>query len=163
MKILLFAIFVLASVNAAPQPQFTIDFEHYWTLDEIYNYMDALAKENPEFVEIKIVGYSYEGREIRGIHIAKEGISINETEVVEIIAGLSSRDWIATMAAVNIIHELIVNRIENSLLIDNISWFVIPVSNPDGFVFSFTEGVSRSHEPFINRSLLKYLIEPRMG
>jgi murein tripeptide amidase MpaA len=142
MKALFFVIIAFASANATPQPIHTIDFDHYWTLDEINHYLDELNEEYPDFVELKVVGKSFEGREIRGIQIGNEKLSINETEVVEITAGLSSRDWIATMAAVNLIHELVEHRDHFSQWIDRIVWFIIPVSNPDGFFFSFTEGVS---------------------
>jgi murein tripeptide amidase MpaA len=39
-------------------------------------------------------------------------------------------------------HELAAHYHEYQILIDYLEWFIIPVFNPDGYAFSWTDGVS---------------------
>lgn len=89
------------------------------------------------------MGRTEEGREIRGLRIANEEHLGRETlPIIFVTAGTSARDWISTMAAVNIIHELVEHYDDFKNIVDNVEWFVIPVANPDGYEFSRTEDVS---------------------
>lgn len=45
-------------------------------------------------------------------------------------------EWIASMTAVGWIAELIFNREENLDVLTGLDWIIIPVLNPDGFVFT---------------------------
>lgn len=117
--------------------------DRYWTLDEIYDYMAQVATEFPNLAQFQQVGQTAEGREIRGIYITDQAHLEREAlPVILITAGVNGRDWISTMAAVEIIHELTEHYEDFSHLIDNIEWIILPVINPDGFEFTRTPGVS---------------------
>lgn len=125
------------------RPFGSITFDRYWSLEEIYDYMDELEAEFPEITEVEQMGRTQEGREIRGLRITSEEHLGRETlPIIFVTAGASARDWIAVMAAVDLMHELVEHYEEFQNIVDNVEWFVIPVANPDGYEFSRTEGVS---------------------
>lgn len=122
-------------------------FDRYWTLDEIYDYMDELQANFGDICEVEMMGRTEEGREIRGLRIANaEHLGTEFLPIVLVTAGASARDWIAVMAAVDIMHELVEHYEDFRNIVDDLEWFVIPVANPDGYVFSHTEGVSSFSE-----------------
>jgi murein tripeptide amidase MpaA len=117
-------------------------FDSYWSLEEIYEYMDELEAEFPDITEVEQMGRTEGGVEIRGLRVTSEEHLGQETlPIMFITAGASARDWIATMAAVNLMHELVEHYDDFQNIVDNVEWFIIPVANPDGYNFSRTEGV----------------------
>lgn len=120
-----------------------MEFDSYWSLDEVYDYMAQLQADFPELCHVEIFGQSHEGRQIRGLRIANmEHLSVETLPIIFITGGVSARDWITVMAAVDIMHELIEHYSDFPHLVDDIEWFVVPVGNPDGYEFSRTPGVS---------------------
>lgn len=144
--IVLFAI-VIAAALAAPQgelkkPLHTIDFNRFWTQEEIDNYIDKLNNEYPHLIEVEVIGRTSENREIRAIRVTNEDTLTDDTPAIFVTAGLNARDWIATMSAVDIIHELVEHHYMFLDLIDGLVWYILPVANPDGYIFSHGAGVS---------------------
>jgi murein tripeptide amidase MpaA len=114
-------------------------------LEEIYDFMDELEATYPEISEVEMMGRTEGGVEIRGLRITNEEHLGQETlPVIFVTAGASARDWIAIMAAVNLMHELCDHYEDFRNIVDNVEWFIIPVANPDGYIFSQTTGVSSS-------------------
>lgn len=121
----------------------SLQFDSFWSLDEIYDYMDELQANYPGFAEVEQMGITEEGRQIRGLRITNETHLGQETlPVIFVTAGKHARNWITMMSAVNLMHELLEHYEDNTAIVDNIEWFIIPVSNPDGYEFSRTPGVS---------------------
>lgn len=130
-------------LNLNLRPFGSTDFDRYWSLEEIYAYMDEMEAEFPGITEVEQMGRTEEGREIRGLRITSEEHLGRETlPIIFVTAGTSARDWISVMSAVNLMHELVKHYDDFRNIVDNIEWFVIPVANPDGYEFSRTEGVS---------------------
>lgn len=71
-------------------------------------------------------------------------------------AGKVARDWVTVMSAINIMHELLDKYEENSNLVDNVEWFILPVANPDGYVFSMEAAAVSSPLDCLDISL-KYM------
>ena len=129
--------------NELCRPFGSRSFDKYWSLEEIYDYMDELQADYPGITEVEQMGRTEEGREIRGLRITSEEHLGRETlPIIFVTAGASARDWISIMAAVNIMHELVEHYEEFANIVDNVEWFVIPVANPDGYEFSRTGDVS---------------------
>jgi len=119
----------------------SLQFDSYWSLDEIYDYMDELQATYPGFAEVESMGQSEEGRIIRGLRITnEEHLGQEALPVIFVTAGKHARNWITMMSAVNLMHELLDHYEDNRAIVDNIEWFIIPVSNPDGYEFSRTPG-----------------------
>ncbi|KAH8397389.1 hypothetical protein KR222_001710 [Zaprionus bogoriensis] len=109
------------------------EWTQYHTLDEIYDWLDLLEARYPNIVTPFSIGKSYEGRSIRGIKISyKSGNS-----AVFIESNIHAREWITSATITYFIDELLVPR--NPAVRDlaqNVDWYIIPVLNVDGFVYS---------------------------
>ncbi|CAO1317509.1 unnamed protein product [Diamesa tonsa] len=140
--IVLFAVVVatLAAPQGEPKPHHTIDFNRFWTQEEIDNYITKLNNEYPQFIEVEVIGKTSESREIRAIRVTNEDTLTDDTPAIFITAGLNARDWMATMSAIDIIHELVEHNYAFENFLDNLVWYILPVANPDGYIFSHGAG-----------------------
>ncbi|XP_055602203.1 carboxypeptidase B-like [Uranotaenia lowii] len=117
----------------------TVDFEHFWRLDEIYNYLDELEAEYPQLVNVETVGTTHEGRPIKAITISKNGGQIDGSRpVIFMDAGVHAREWAAISSTLYFIHEVVEHyyEFEDDLL--ERDWVIVPVGNPDGYEYSHT-------------------------
>jgi murein tripeptide amidase MpaA len=113
-------------------------FAAFRTMDEINAKLDAWVAQRPDLVTPFTVGTSLEGRPIRGIRITKApagspGVLFNATQ--------HAREWGATTASLYIADRL-VNLYGSdprvTALLDRAWIDVIPVCNPDGYVYTWT-------------------------
>ncbi|XP_058835789.1 carboxypeptidase B-like [Topomyia yanbarensis] len=116
----------------------TISFDHFWTLDEIYAYLDELAVDYPSLVTVEIVGQTHEGRDIKAITISTSNGQVSGTKpVIFIDGGIHAREWAAIMSVVYLIHELAEHSDQYADMLIN-EWVIVPAANPDGYEFSRT-------------------------
>lgn len=108
----------------------------YHELHEIEQWLDGILAAYPDVTEGFEIGKSYEGRTIRGIKISyKEG---NPGIFIE--SNIHAREWITSATATWFINQLLTS--EDSAvrdLAENYDWYIIPVYNVDGFVYSHTK------------------------
>lgn len=97
--------------------------------------MEELAESYPELVTLDVIGYSTENQPVYVLKISTGGAS--EKPVILVDAGIHAREWIAPATALYIIQELVENE-SNRNLIENVDWHIIPILNPDGYRFSYT-------------------------
>ncbi|XP_058460491.1 carboxypeptidase B-like [Malaya genurostris] len=116
----------------------TTSFDNFWTLDEIYAYLDELAADYPNLVTVETICETYEKRSIKAITISTSDGQVSGTKpVVFIDGGIHAREWAAIMSVVYLIHELAEHSTDYSDMLAN-DWVIIPVANPDGYVHSHT-------------------------
>lgn len=48
------------------------------------------------------------------------------------------RDWLAVMSTLGIINEFTDHAYAFQNMLDRVEWLIVPVSNPDGYVYSHT-------------------------
>ncbi|XP_037958887.1 zinc carboxypeptidase [Teleopsis dalmanni] len=110
-----------------------MDWKQYNTLDEINIWLDEIADRYPDIITPFSIGNSHEGRKIKGIKISyKPG-----NKAIFIESTIHAREWITSAAITYVIDELLVSR--NPAVRDiaeNLDWYIIPVLNVDGFVYS---------------------------
>lgn len=70
--------------------QAEVDFGHYWTLDEIYAYVEDLAANNPR-VTVLDIGTTAEGRTIKALTISSTGQVSKSRPVVFMDSGIHAR------------------------------------------------------------------------
>ena len=112
-------------------------FDDYRELDVVLEYLAALALEHPLLARfIPSIGPSYEERDISGIAIGgRDG-----GPAVYIQATSHAREWISTSTAMAFVVELLTSEDpELRLLVDELRFFIVPVLNPDGYVFTFSD------------------------
>ncbi|XP_076054471.1 carboxypeptidase B1-like [Oratosquilla oratoria] len=91
--------------------------------------MHCLAKRHSKFMRLVQIGQSSEGRPI---YLAQIHPSTGKSDrIIFVDAGMHAREWISHAVALNLIHRLLHHNSNHT-----ISWHVLPVVNPDGYVYS---------------------------
>lgn len=134
----------------------------YHSFEDIAIYLDHLQITYPNIVELIHIGRSFEGRPLIIIKISFDSIDGElprnnmKTKAsqknrrkkktlkpgVFIEAGVHGREWITPAVATWILRELVkfnnTETAENTEkeLIRSVDWYILPVSNPDGYEFS---------------------------
>ncbi|KAK6501863.1 hypothetical protein TWF481_009682 [Arthrobotrys musiformis] len=116
-------------------------FDEYHTFAEHQQWLVDIQdgfRENSELIEI---GKSYEGRPINGIHLWGKGGKDSKPAVLW-HSTAHAREWITTMVVEYLIFGLITGYNSKNdqvrSILDKYDFFIIPVVNPDGFVYSKT-------------------------
>lgn len=117
------------------QPLAAFDLNKYHTLDEIYAHLDSLAKSHPGKVQVIVGGKTYEGRQIKGVKVSfggnKPGIFIE--------GGIHAREWITPASILYMLNELLNSKSPDvRSLAESHEWYIFPVFNPDGYVYTHT-------------------------
>lgn len=134
----------LRSARASLSSEFSLN--EYHTLEEINAYLDSLSSSCSR-CEILTVGQSFEGRDLRVVKIS--GGSLTPVDVrgpsnrkaVWVDAGIHAREWISPATALKIIQKLVNlgSAGEDTIrLMDDYDWYILPVFNPDGYVYTWT-------------------------
>ncbi|XP_053687411.1 zinc carboxypeptidase-like [Sabethes cyaneus] len=107
----------------------------YYTLDQIYAWMDGLVAQNPGVLSSIVGGTSFEGREIRGVKVSYKvgnpGVFMEGT--------IHAREWVSAATLTWILNELVSSsdpQVRN--IAENYDWYFFPVTNPDGYVYTHT-------------------------
>lgn len=107
----------------------------YYTLEEIYAWMDGLVQQYPDVLSPIVGGQSHEGRAIRGVKVSyKEG---NPGVFME--GTMHAREWISGATLTWILNQLLTSgdaQVRN--IAENYDWYFFPITNPDGYVYSHT-------------------------
>lgn len=103
--------------------------DQYNELDDIYQFLDEMQALHPDKATVFTVGESFEGRLIKGIKIT----SNDDNPAIFIEANIHAREWISSATSVWIINELLTTtdqRVKD--IADSVTWYLVPVTNPDG-------------------------------
>ncbi|KAH8835914.1 peptidase M14 [Flagelloscypha sp. PMI_526] len=111
--------------------------DDYRVLPSINSFLQSLAQDYPDLLKVVRIGLSAEGRDLWAVEISSDTKSLRAKKGVVISGPQHSREWIATSAAVHMIHSLV--HPDGSLheLLENFNFYVIPVPNPDGYVWTW--------------------------
>ncbi|XP_008047782.1 carboxypeptidase A2 isoform X1 [Carlito syrichta] len=114
------------------------NFGAYHTLEEISQEMDSLVAEYPGLVSKVTIGSSFENRPMNVLKFSTGG----DKPAIWLDAGIHAREWVtqatalwtANKIASDYGHDLAITSI-----LDTMDIFLLPVTNPDGYVFSQTK------------------------
>ncbi|XP_053958408.1 zinc carboxypeptidase-like [Anastrepha ludens] len=105
----------------------------YYPLSAIEEFLDDILATHPLVTSEINIGTSYEGRKIRGIKISYK--SGNPGIFIE--SNIHAREWITSATATWFINELLTSEDEDVVnLAQNYDWYIVPVLNVDGFVYT---------------------------
>ncbi|XP_068622902.1 carboxypeptidase B-like [Battus philenor] len=110
-------------------------FDSYQELEKIDSFLKEIAEKNPELVTL-VSGTSFEGRPVNYLKISSSKFEDEKKPLIFIDSGIHGREWIAPPVVLYAINEL-VNNPESSLT-KNMDWILLPVVNPDGYKYTFT-------------------------
>lgn len=112
-----------------------LDWTSYWRLSEINEWLDSLVAEFPGTVTHLNIGKSYENLDIRGVKVnfgggAKKSVVFEGT--------MHAREWISTATTTWMLNELLRSKDPEVIaLAKTYEWIVLPVTNPDGYAYTW--------------------------
>ncbi|XP_044251839.2 zinc carboxypeptidase [Drosophila takahashii] len=110
------------------------DWQHFFHLKTIYEWLDKKAQEFPQRVTVLDMGTSTQGNAIKGVKLS----SSPSNKAIFIESGIHAREWIAPAAATYIIDQLLTSQDPGvQKLAQDYNWFVFPCVNPDGYKYTF--------------------------
>jgi carboxypeptidase A2 len=90
----------------------------------------------PQFSYLESLGTTLQGRNIWAMHITDESVNAGIKPIILVDAGMIARDWMSSMAAINLVHELVDHAYDFEQILREVEFVVIPSANPDGKEFS---------------------------
>ncbi len=123
----------LAAGAVAGGPWF-LDFKDYAAVNAK---LDEYAATRPDLATVFTVGMSLENRPIKGVRITGPG---SDKPAVLIDGCQHAREWIAVMVPMYVADQLISLYDTDPVvaaLVDELEWFIVPIVNPDGYVYSW--------------------------
>lgn len=115
-------------------------FDDYLPAEAVIKYLDMLANLRPDLAETFVVGQTLEGRDIVGIRITGPGGGEDKPGVL--YHGVShAREWITVPVNLYFADRLIRDYDKDATireLVNRIEWFIVPIFNVDGYVYTWT-------------------------
>ncbi|XP_058445792.1 zinc carboxypeptidase-like [Malaya genurostris] len=113
-------------------------WDDYHTLDEMYEWIDGLVTQHENVLSVKLVGYSYESREIRAVKLSHKAGNPG----IFLESNIHAREWITSATTTWILNALLTSTDPQVMeLAQNYDWYILPVVNPDGL--NYTKEVNR--------------------
>lgn len=121
----------------------SFDWAQYHTVEEIHAWLDELVELFPGIVTTVNIGTSYEGRALKGVIIDFKAGTREGTPLVGMIeGGIHAREWISPATVTWIIKEFLTSEDPDvRVMAETFVWHILPVTNPDGYAYTFN-GVS---------------------
>ncbi|KAM3955190.1 carboxypeptidase B-like [Aphomia sociella] len=115
-----------------------LSFDRIYTYEEIDEFLEELPRRYPGIVTLVNGGNSVEGRPIKYLRISTSNFQDTSKPVIFMESLLHAREWITLPATLYAIHKLVIDVTEDDLL-EDIDWVILPIVNPDGYVFTHVE------------------------
>ncbi|KAH9950804.1 hypothetical protein B0H21DRAFT_721773 [Amylocystis lapponica] len=113
---------------------------NYHPLDEIEVFMQQMAALYPDIVKLDYIGHSAEGREMVAMRLSRDSGNFKTKKGFVVTGAQHAREWIATSTALYLVHALVSSSAEPyamSSLLDFHDFYIVPVPNPDGYVYTW--------------------------
>lgn len=135
------SLFAAAAVKrqAKNTSQIALDFDDIHDYEVVDQYLVDLAAAYPDVVTVVSGGKSVEGRDIKYLRISTTNFEDQSKPVVFIESLLHAREWITLPATLYAIKRLVIDVTERDL-VEDIDWIILPIANPDGYVWSHENG-----------------------
>ncbi|XP_071755980.1 carboxypeptidase O-like [Centroberyx gerrardi] len=121
-------------------------YTKYHPMDEIYRWMDDVERGNPELVSSTVYGRTHEERNITLLKLGLKNPAGREKKAIWMDCGIHAREWIAPAFCQWFVKEILQSYKTNeklTQLLQNLDFYVTPVINVDGYIFSWTNQSTR--------------------
>ena len=115
-------------------------YETYHPLADLESHMAQLASARPDLCRTEVVGQSIEGRDITALIVSGPGDASNRPAVVW-IGTQHAREWVSPMTVLYLAESLVAGYDTDArvrALMTGVEFWVVPVSNPDGYEYTWT-------------------------
>uniref|UniRef100_A0A6B2L5M5 Peptidase M14 domain-containing protein n=1 Tax=Arcella intermedia TaxID=1963864 RepID=A0A6B2L5M5_9EUKA len=116
-----------------------IDYTQYHTYEEIVAWLKTLPASYPTIAQLINIGKSYEGRDLLVVRISSNKTS---GKAVWFDGGIHAREWISTATVVYMLGNILSDYGKDptiTSLVDGGAIYVLPVFNPDGYSYTWTD------------------------
>ncbi len=121
-------------------------YEVYHSFDEPLNGIRAqlqeIAATYPHIAQLKTIGNSLQNRPMLVMRLTNEKVGKKEGKPQVLFVGTHhAREWVATEMSMRLVKYLTANYGTNARvteLLDNVEVWIMPVGNPDGYQYTFT-------------------------
>merc|ERR1712080_452410 len=111
----------------------SMDWTSYHPLDDMYSYLDYLEA-TYDFVTTESIGKSYNGQDMRIIKVCRGGCG--NKPALWFDGGIHAREWVSPAVTTYMAMELLENDSAHPDLTQNTDWYILPVMNPDGYLYT---------------------------
>lgn len=112
-------------------------YNNYQQWEVFDAFLDDIARRFPTTVTLVHAANSFEGRPIKYLKISTTNFEDTSKPVIFVEGGIHAREWISPPTVTWAIRKLTEDITEPDLL-DRFDWILLPISNPDGYKFTFT-------------------------
>ncbi|XP_034481824.1 carboxypeptidase B-like [Drosophila innubila] len=113
----------------------TLDTDDYYSYEGMLEYLGDLTKAYSQRLKLSDVGTTYENRTLKTITISN-GDGRKGKKAIFLVAAEHAREWLTPVAALYAVEQLVVNFEENAHLLKDYDWIIMPMVNPDGYMYS---------------------------
>ncbi|XP_068211932.1 carboxypeptidase B-like [Palaemon carinicauda] len=110
-----------------------ITFDSYMSFNDMTSYLESLEAKHPNRVRVEEVGKSVEMRPIYLVRVTNSIGNNTEKKVIFLHGGIHAREWVSPHSALYVIQNLLTA----TSFTENIEWQIIPMLNPDGYVYTW--------------------------
>ncbi|XP_056392630.1 carboxypeptidase O-like [Hyla sarda] len=117
----------------------SFQYTEYHPMNEIYDWMDQIKETHKDLVTLHYLGSTYETRPIYYFKIGQP--SNRQKKIIWMDCGIHAREWISVAFCQWFIREILHNHHNNPVIkkaLDNMDFYIVPVLNIDGFIYSWT-------------------------
>lgn len=114
-------------------------FDNYHPYPDHLQFLEDLQSKFPSNAQVVVAGQSLEGNDITGIRLFGSG-GPNSTKPAVVLHGtVHAREWITTMVVEYHAYTLLTSQdSETRSFLDKYDFYIFPVVNPDGFIYTQT-------------------------
>ncbi|XP_049628857.1 carboxypeptidase O [Suncus etruscus] len=117
----------------------TYSYNKYHPMEEIYQWINQISEVYVDVATNHFLGMTYENRPMYYLKISQP--SGNTKKIIWMDCGIHAREWIAPAFCQWFVKEILQNYKSNariSRLLRNLDFYVLPVLNIDGYIYSWT-------------------------
>ena len=116
-----------------------INFTYYHSFEETTEYLENVAMSRPDIAALYSLGKTYEGRDIWALKISDNPAEFEPEEPEILYIGMHhAREWITKEIPLFFIRYIVDNYgsdPQTTFVVNNRQLWIIPILNPDGFVY----------------------------
>ncbi|KAK6455209.1 uncharacterized protein RJT20DRAFT_55478 [Scheffersomyces xylosifermentans] len=116
-------------------------FKEYRPLETIDAWLEILQQTYPNIITLEDIGHTYEHRSYKVVHFhVPNNDEHGDRKTIVVTGGVHAREWISVSSVLFTIYELLQLYVENpnSKILKELDFLFIPVSNPDGYEYTWT-------------------------
>ncbi|XP_036420789.1 carboxypeptidase B2 [Colossoma macropomum] len=113
--------------------------DRYYSLEDIYHWINKTRQEHPEMVEVILIGSSFEKRPLYVMKLSGRRGAVDKAMWMD--CGIHAREWISPAFCQYFIRYVLThyNQFPDiTSILDKMDIYVLPVLNPDGYKYTWT-------------------------